>query len=62
MVEIVTDPITPQSGYTSKSALTHSQQIDSCHPYFLSPSDSLEMNLLNVTSMAFVMLTGAEEY
>lgn len=49
MVETVIDPVTPQSAYTSKSALTPSQQIDSCHPYFLSSSDSPGMNLLNVT-------------
>lgn len=49
MVEAVIDLVTPQSADTSKSALTPSQQIDSCHLYFLSPSDSHGMNLLNVT-------------
>lgn len=41
-------PVVTLTAEASKSVVALSLQLDSCHPYFLSPSDNPRMNLLNV--------------
>lgn len=47
MVETIIDPDT-QAGRSSQTTLTPSQQITSCHPYFLTSSDNYGINVINI--------------